>query len=201
MERLWFYWIVSCIDCTSSCIECKVLKTWMLEVVVVGVFIALTTKPTVGEGCCRWAHRTVRCASHITQPLGFWWFWPLELWQLGTSDSPVPHRTTTVQCPVCSDSALWLYRALLRTVAFGSDRWSQPLRWEPLLRLVHRTVWWIIAERRLRNPKVKSSACTVPGAPDTVQWCTRHCPVVHRTRSGAPDQGSLRFLLLLYFEP
>jgi hypothetical protein len=31
----------------------------------------------VGEGCCRMAHRTVRCASHVTQPLGFdcWSFW------------------------------------------------------------------------------------------------------------------------------
>src|SRR5688572_15519070 len=27
-----------------------------------GVFIAPTTKTAVGEGCCRWAHRTVRCA-------------------------------------------------------------------------------------------------------------------------------------------
>jgi hypothetical protein len=30
-----------------------------------------------------------------------------------------------------------------------------------------------------------------PGAPDTVRWHTR--------QSGAPDQGSLRFLLLLSF--
>jgi hypothetical protein len=28
-----------------------------------GVFIAPTTKPTVGEGVCRWAHRTVLCAT------------------------------------------------------------------------------------------------------------------------------------------
>jgi hypothetical protein len=28
-----------------------------------GVFIAPTTKPTVGEAVCRWAHRTVRCAT------------------------------------------------------------------------------------------------------------------------------------------
>jgi hypothetical protein len=28
-----------------------------------GVFIAPTTKTAVGEGCCRWAHRTVRCAT------------------------------------------------------------------------------------------------------------------------------------------
>jgi hypothetical protein len=30
-------------------------------------------------------------------------------------------------------------------------------------------------------------------------WCTGHCLVAHRTLSGAPDQGSLRFLLLLSF--
>jgi hypothetical protein len=30
-------------------------------------------------------------------------------------------------------------------------------------------------------------------------WCTGHCLVVHRTLSGAPDQGSLRFHLLLSF--
>jgi hypothetical protein len=36
-----------------------------------GVFIAPTTKVAIGEGCCRRAHRTVRCASHVTQPLGF----------------------------------------------------------------------------------------------------------------------------------
>jgi hypothetical protein len=28
-----------------------------------GVFIAPTTKPTVGEAVCRWAHRTVWCAT------------------------------------------------------------------------------------------------------------------------------------------
>jgi hypothetical protein len=28
-----------------------------------GVFIAPTTKPTIGEAVCRWAHRTVQCAT------------------------------------------------------------------------------------------------------------------------------------------
>jgi hypothetical protein len=28
-----------------------------------GVFIAPTTKTAIGEGCYRWAHRTVRCAT------------------------------------------------------------------------------------------------------------------------------------------
>jgi hypothetical protein len=36
----------------------RCLEWWWL-----GVFIALTTKPTVGEVVCRWAHRTVRCAT------------------------------------------------------------------------------------------------------------------------------------------
>jgi hypothetical protein len=39
--------------------------------VVGGVFIAPTTKPTVGEAVCRWAHRTVRCATEhgpVRQP-------------------------------------------------------------------------------------------------------------------------------------
>jgi hypothetical protein len=31
-----------------------------------GVFIAPTTKVAIGEGCCRRAHRTVWCASHVT---------------------------------------------------------------------------------------------------------------------------------------
>jgi hypothetical protein len=42
------------------------LEEWWL-----GVFLAPTTKMAVEEGCCRMAHQTVRCASHVTQPLGF----------------------------------------------------------------------------------------------------------------------------------
>jgi hypothetical protein len=39
LKRLWFFWIVSCIDCTSYCIEWDVWKTWMLGVVVVGGYL------------------------------------------------------------------------------------------------------------------------------------------------------------------
>jgi hypothetical protein len=56
-----------------------------------GVFIAPTTKLAVGRGCCCMAHRTVRCASHVTQPLGFD-CWSSDRWG---------HRTVTVHCPVC----------------------------------------------------------------------------------------------------
>jgi hypothetical protein len=50
------------------------LNVWWL-----GVFIAPTTKVAVGDGCCRMAHQTVRCASHVTQPLGFD-HWSADLW-------------------------------------------------------------------------------------------------------------------------
>jgi hypothetical protein len=58
-----------------------------------GVFIAPTTKMIVGEGFCRMAHRTVRCATGhcpVRQPryqaIGFR---QLELLTTGPPDSPV----------------------------------------------------------------------------------------------------------------
>jgi hypothetical protein len=69
-----------------------------------GVFIAPTTERTVGEGFCRMAHRTFRCATGhypVRQPrhqaVGFR---PLELLTTGPPDSPVVHRTGPVHCPV-----------------------------------------------------------------------------------------------------
>jgi hypothetical protein len=69
-----------------------------------GVFIAPTTKVTVGEGFCRMAHRTVRCATGhcpVRQPRhqGVR-VRPLELLTCGPPDSPVLHRTVTVHCLV-----------------------------------------------------------------------------------------------------
>jgi hypothetical protein len=69
-----------------------------------GVFIAPTTKMTVGEGFCRMAHRTVGCTTghcpvlqphHPTVRVR-----PLELLTCGPPDSLVVHRTTPVHCPV-----------------------------------------------------------------------------------------------------
>jgi hypothetical protein len=89
------------------------LKCWWL-----GVFIASTTKVAVVEGCCRRAHRTVRCATRhcpVRQPrhptVGVQ---PLELLTSGPLDSPVMHRTFIVHCPVrLLTPAL---RAQLRTI-------------------------------------------------------------------------------------
>jgi hypothetical protein len=69
-----------------------------------GVFIAPTTKMVVGEGFCRMAHRTVRCATGhcpVRQPRHpAVRVRPLELLTCGPPDSLVVHRTVTVHCPV-----------------------------------------------------------------------------------------------------
>jgi hypothetical protein len=54
---------VSRIECYSSCNVLKVENMDAIECGVVGVFIAPTTKMWPLEGCCRMAHRTVRCAT------------------------------------------------------------------------------------------------------------------------------------------
>jgi hypothetical protein len=69
---------VSRIECYSSCKVLKVENLDAIECGVVGVFIAPTTKIWSLEGCCRMAHRTVRCACHVTEPLDFdRWSWSL----------------------------------------------------------------------------------------------------------------------------
>jgi hypothetical protein len=115
-------------------------------------------------------------------------------------DSPVPHRTGTVHCPVRLWRLLWLLRVLFvhcssastllqSTVALGS-LYSAGTPNSPV---AHRTIRWIIAERSLRNPRVASLRLYGPGAPDTVRWRTG--------QSGAPDQGTLSFFAPLYLNP
>src|SRR5688572_19225272 len=64
------------IECSSSCIECDLLKTWMPKDVVVG-------------------------GIYSPQPLCSCW---QRLLAMGTSDSPVRHWTATVHCPVRATS-------------------------------------------------------------------------------------------------
>jgi hypothetical protein len=162
----------------------------MLEVVEVGVFIAPTTKPTIGEVVCRWAHWTVQCASHVAQPLGFWQLWPLELWHLGSPDSPVPHRTGTVHCLVRLLALLWLYANCLRTVHVCRRPLESTVALlsrcsagTPDSPVTHRTVRWIIAERLCRNSKVKSLS---------------RSPLVHRTLSGGTSDSLVRQTRVLF---
>jgi hypothetical protein len=69
--------VVSRIECYSSCNVLKVENLDAIECVVVGVFIAPTTKSGRWKADVAWRTGqsgappdTVRCASHISRPLG-----------------------------------------------------------------------------------------------------------------------------------
>jgi hypothetical protein len=150
----------------SSCMRFECWKLGSIEVWWLGGFIAPTTKRTVGEGFCRMAHRTVRCATGhcpVRQPrhqvVGFR---PLELLTCGPPDSPV--RLLAL---------LWLLRAQARTVHFhcssADDRWREVA----VAPLAHRTVRWIIAERPPQIPEGGKFGLELPGAPDSPVRQTR----------------------------
>jgi hypothetical protein len=120
---------------------------------------------------------TVRCASHVTQLLGFWRFRPLELWHLGAPDSLAPHRTGTVHCPVRLWRLLWL---LPWTVTLSGhcavDRCADS-----------RCSAWCTGQSGATpdSPVNYSGVCLEKPEDEEFEvdppWCTRHCPLAHRT--------------------
>jgi hypothetical protein len=136
---------------------------------------------------------TVRCASHVTQPLGFD-RWSSDKWGHRTVRWCTGQSLFTVRCAFWR--LLWLYARCPRTVAllftFADDRWCCG-RYSP---------WHTVQSGATSDSPVNYS-----GEPFSETrrwavrvdspWCTGHCPVVHRTLSGAPDQGNLQFSLLL----
>jgi hypothetical protein len=108
-------------------------------------------------------------------------------WATGQSGGAL-HRSCSLSgtpSDVCSDSA----RAV-GTIHVHCNRCRRPLALRAVAPLgaldspvLHRIVRWIIAERPPKFPKVASSKWN--------PWCTGRCRVVHRTLSGAPDQGCL----------
>jgi hypothetical protein len=127
------------------------------------------------------AHRTVRCACHVT--------WPLDSdrW----SFCLLGHRTVrwctgqplfTVRCSDTgahySEFNAFCRRPLARSSRCSASTPNSPVR--------HRTVWWIIAERPPEFPKVSSSELE---------------SLVHRTvRCAKPGHTSVDFALL-YLNP
>jgi hypothetical protein len=110
-----------------------------------GVFIAPTTKVTVGEGFCRMAHRTVRCATGhcpMRQPchqvIGFR---PLELLTGGPPDSLVVHRTGPVHCPVRLLAPALTLRTQSALFTVHCSHCRRPLAQIAVAPLAHRTVW------------------------------------------------------------
>jgi hypothetical protein len=185
--RLWldrWLWFVSWSVALCSCIEWRVLNAWMVEVVVVeGYLYPSPTKTTVGAGCCRWAHRTVRRTTEhcpVCQPrlpivrvLTQSTVGALTSSGTGQSGAAPDNYCSLSGAPLTS---LWL---LPRTVALSGALCSRPLRRRAIAPVAHRTVRWIIAERHWKNPRVASLDLYGPGAPDTVRW--------HTGQSDAPN--------------
>jgi hypothetical protein len=140
------------------------------------------------EGCCRMAHRTVRCATGhcpVRQPrqpvVGFR---PLELWQVGPLGCPVVHRTGPVDCPVRLLRVLCPLRAQARIKCAAVDRCV----WSSSAGTPDSPVNDSGAASHFPESGKFSFEC--PGAPDTVRWYTG--------QSGAPDQGAFGLSFTLF---
>jgi hypothetical protein len=124
----------------SSCMRFDGWKLGCIEVSWLGVFIAPTTKRTVGGGCCRMPHRTVRCATGhcpVCQPrhpiVGFW---PLEFWHWATRQSGGAPDSYYSLSGAPSGASLTSVRAGAHC-SVAVDRW----RCVAVTPLAHRTVW------------------------------------------------------------
>jgi hypothetical protein len=145
------------------------LEWWWL-----GVFISLNHQLVVGAGCYRWAYQTVRCASHVTQPLGFGNVWPLK----ALSSSGTGQALFSVWC--ASDGLF--------------DSVCTVLHCSSYLQLLQVTVAWSSRCSAVTpdSPVNYSGAC--PEKPESGEFETVRSWCIGQ--SGAPDQGTLGFLLL-----
>jgi hypothetical protein len=192
LERFWFTLFVSCIECTSSCIECVGWKLGCLEVLVVGgIYSPQPPKWSLGKAVVEGRTRqsgappdTVRCASHITQPLGFD-RWSFDMWGHQTVRWCTGQVLFTVRCAIWR--LLWLCARsshcsllLLQTTVGAFRRYSastpdSPVNYNGVTSQI---------------PKGGKFGVILPGALDTVRW--------HTGQSGAPDQGCLRLSFTLF---
>jgi hypothetical protein len=110
---------------------------------------------------------------------------------MGPPNSPVVHQTSTVHCPVRLLAPALTLRALsAHCSAFTGFRWSRPLHCSRCTAGTSDSPvnYSGVALQKLEAEQFRGD---LPGAPDTVWWCTG--------QSGAPDQGSLRLVFLLPF--
>jgi hypothetical protein len=141
------------------------LEWWWL-----GVFIAPTTKTVVGEGCYRWAYRTVQCATGhcpVRQPrhptvrvLTVSTVGALTAWATGRSGAPSGAALTLREL---SAHYSRYRRSLESTVALGcrcsAGTPDSPVNYNGA---------------RPQKPEGEEFEVDPP-------WCTGHCPVAHRT--------------------
>jgi hypothetical protein len=148
-------------------------KLGYIEVWWLGVFIAPTTKMTIGEGFCRMAHRTVRCASHVTRPLGFdrWSFWQRATGQPGGAPDSHYSLSGAPSCACydfCARSRHYsLFSIALQTTVGADDCCS---------------AWHTRQSGATPDSPMNYSG---PASPNSrrwqvwsrTPWCTGHCPV------------------------
>jgi hypothetical protein len=181
LERIWSF--VLCLGVKSRALVLNAMAE-NLDALKCGgwrVFIAPTTKMAVGEAVCRWAHRTVQCASHVTQPLGFdrWssdsWDPRIVQWCTGQSLFTRPMRLLTLLwlCARCPRT-VHVHCSLLQTTVGAVAVAPHGTPDSPVL---HRTVRWVIAEWLSKNPKLSSSELI---------------SLVHRTLSGGTPDSPVR---------
>jgi hypothetical protein len=170
---------VSRIECYSSCNVLKVENLDAIECGVVGVFIAPTTKNGRWETAVAWRTgqsgappNTVRCASHVSQPLGFD-RWSSDLWGLWA-----------VRCATRACSDLCAHCSALNAVAVDrcarSSRCSAGTPDSPVN----------YSGAPSEFPEGSEFSVECPGAPNTVRWCIG--------QSGAPDQGAFGLSFALF---
>jgi hypothetical protein len=165
---------------------------------VVGVFIAPTTKPIVGEGVCRWVHRTVRCATGhcpvhqprhpIVRVLTVSTVGALTSWGTRESDA-TPDRHCSLS-GATSSAALTLRELSAHCSAFAGVRWSRPLRWS---RCSAGTPDSPVNYSGAALQKLEGEEFSLYSP-----WYTRHCPVVHQTLSGGTPDSPVRQTRVLF---
>jgi hypothetical protein len=137
-------------------------------------FLPYLAKPTVGSLRAVGAPDTVRCTPDSPVP-------PPDRWRLGAVGAPDIVRCTP-DSPVPPPDR-WLGHVSRADRA--ADRW-------PGRPLVHRTVRCTpdspmnYSRTPLNSSRERPVRLSQPGTPDTVRCTTEHCPVHHRTLSGAP---------------
>jgi hypothetical protein len=165
--------------------------------VVEGYLYPSPTKTTVGAGCCRWAHRTVRCATghcSVCQPRH------PTVRVLTQSTVGVLTSGGTGQSGAAPDRHCSLSGAPLTSALTSAANCSA----------VRGTVQSTVAPKSHCSAVTPDSTVNYSGAalekPESGEfglvqsWCTGHCPVAHRTiRCARPghSQGSCSF----EFEP
>jgi hypothetical protein len=118
---------------------------------------------------------------------------PVRAWSWSNIGGFVLMQHRTVRCP--SDQLLWL---LLRSLCCTVPCQSRPLRADSRAPLVHRTVRWPTGQSGGPPDSPVNYSGAAPEKHEVEEfevdppWCTEHCPVVHRTRSGGTPDSPVR---------